>query len=124
LAERYDKRHRVPGLGPFESSKEASVCSERLAADRIFINGWVRAVVPQMPGIEAIPYLTNSSIMEVNFLARHLIIVGGGVLDVMYARSPYTVIQRAMHIHPTASELIPTMPGELQPLSDGAGAPQ
>ena len=46
------------------------------------------------------------------------------ILDVMYARAPYTVIQRAMHIHPTVSELIPTMLGELQPLSDAAGAPQ
>jgi pyruvate/2-oxoglutarate dehydrogenase complex dihydrolipoamide dehydrogenase (E3) component len=45
------------------------------------------------------------------------------ILDVMYARAPYTVIQRAMHIHPTVSEIIPTMLGELQPLSDGAGAP-
>jgi pyruvate/2-oxoglutarate dehydrogenase complex dihydrolipoamide dehydrogenase (E3) component len=39
------------------------------------------------------------------------------ILDVMYAKSPYTVIQRAMHIHPTVSELIPTMLGELQPLA-------
>jgi pyruvate/2-oxoglutarate dehydrogenase complex dihydrolipoamide dehydrogenase (E3) component len=46
------------------------------------------------------------------------------ILDVMYARAPYTVIQRAMHIHPTLSELIPTMLGELQPLSAAAGAPQ
>ena len=38
------------------------------------------------------------------------------ILDVMYANSPYTVIQRAMHIHPTVSELIPTMLGELKPL--------
>jgi pyruvate/2-oxoglutarate dehydrogenase complex dihydrolipoamide dehydrogenase (E3) component len=38
------------------------------------------------------------------------------VLDVMYARAPYTVLQRAMHIHPTVSELIPTLLGELQPL--------
>jgi pyruvate/2-oxoglutarate dehydrogenase complex dihydrolipoamide dehydrogenase (E3) component len=38
------------------------------------------------------------------------------ILDVMYANAPYTVIQRAMHIHPTVSELIPTMLGELQPL--------
>ena len=39
------------------------------------------------------------------------------ILDVMYAKAPYTVIQRAMHIHPTVSELIPTMLGELTPLS-------
>ena len=44
------------------------------------------------------------------------------ILDVMYARAPYTVMQRAVHIHPTVSELIPTMLGELQPFSDAAGA--
>jgi pyruvate/2-oxoglutarate dehydrogenase complex dihydrolipoamide dehydrogenase (E3) component len=38
------------------------------------------------------------------------------ILDVMYAKAPYTVIQRAMHIHPTVTELIPTMLGELTPL--------
>jgi pyruvate/2-oxoglutarate dehydrogenase complex dihydrolipoamide dehydrogenase (E3) component len=40
------------------------------------------------------------------------------ILDVMYAKRPYTVIQRAMHIHPTVSELIPTMLGELEPLRE------
>jgi hypothetical protein len=34
----------------------------------------------------------------------------------MYAGSPYTILQRAMHIHPTVSELLPTMMGELRPL--------
>ena len=38
------------------------------------------------------------------------------ILDVMYAKAPYTVLQRATHIHPTVSELIPTMLGELHPL--------
>ena len=38
------------------------------------------------------------------------------ILDIMYAKAPYTVIQRAMHIHPTVSELIPSMLGELKPL--------
>ena len=38
------------------------------------------------------------------------------ILDVMYAKAPYTVIQRAVHIHPTVSELIPTMLGDLTPL--------
>ena len=36
------------------------------------------------------------------------------ILDVMYARAPYTVIQRAMHIHPTVSEYLPTVLGELK----------
>jgi pyruvate/2-oxoglutarate dehydrogenase complex dihydrolipoamide dehydrogenase (E3) component len=38
------------------------------------------------------------------------------ILDVMYAKAPYSTLQRAMHIHPTVSELIPTILGELQPL--------
>jgi pyruvate/2-oxoglutarate dehydrogenase complex dihydrolipoamide dehydrogenase (E3) component len=44
------------------------------------------------------------------------------ILDVMYTKSPYTVIQRAMHIHPTVSELIPTILGELQPLAAPSAA--
>ena len=38
------------------------------------------------------------------------------VLDFMYAKAPYTIMQRAMHIHPTVSEFIPTMLGDLKPL--------
>jgi pyruvate/2-oxoglutarate dehydrogenase complex dihydrolipoamide dehydrogenase (E3) component len=38
------------------------------------------------------------------------------VIDLMYAKAPYTVVQRAMHIHPTVSEFIPTMMGGLKPL--------
>ena len=38
------------------------------------------------------------------------------ILDLMYAKAPYTIMQRAMHIHPTVSEFIPTMLGDLVPL--------
>jgi pyruvate/2-oxoglutarate dehydrogenase complex dihydrolipoamide dehydrogenase (E3) component len=38
------------------------------------------------------------------------------ILDIMYAKAPYTVLQRAMHIHPTVSELVPTLLGDLKPL--------
>ena len=38
------------------------------------------------------------------------------VLDAMYAKAPYSVVQRAVHIHPTVAELIPTILGELKPL--------
>jgi pyruvate/2-oxoglutarate dehydrogenase complex dihydrolipoamide dehydrogenase (E3) component len=39
-----------------------------------------------------------------------------GILDVMYAKAPYTVLQRTMPIHPTVSELLPTLLSDLQPL--------
>jgi len=38
------------------------------------------------------------------------------ILDIMYAKAPYTVMQRAMHIHPTVSEVLPTLLGDLKPL--------
>ena len=44
--------------------------------------------------------------------------VVASILNVMYAKAPYTVIQRAVHIHPTVSELIPTMLADLEPLKD------
>jgi len=43
----------------------------------------------------------------------------------MYSKAPYTTLQRAMHIHPTVAELVPTILGELRPLVDaraGAGS--
>jgi pyruvate/2-oxoglutarate dehydrogenase complex dihydrolipoamide dehydrogenase (E3) component len=39
-----------------------------------------------------------------------------GLLDMMYAKAPYTTLQRAVHIHPTVNEFIPTLLGELKPL--------
>ncbi len=63
--------------------------------------------------------LVDSETKEI--LGAALLGIGGdevihSILDVMYAKKPYTVIHRAMHIHPTVSELIPTMLGELKPL--------
>jgi pyruvate/2-oxoglutarate dehydrogenase complex dihydrolipoamide dehydrogenase (E3) component len=60
--------------------------------------------------------------IHVKILGAAILGVGGdeavhSIVDVMYAKVPYTVIQRAVHIHPTVSELIPTMLGELQLLA-------
>jgi hypothetical protein len=38
------------------------------------------------------------------------------IIDLMYAKAPYTVMQRAMHIHPTVSEFLPTMMQDFRPL--------
>jgi pyruvate/2-oxoglutarate dehydrogenase complex dihydrolipoamide dehydrogenase (E3) component len=89
------------GQARFESAKEVSVGAEMLTSDRIFVNVGARAAIPQMPGVEEVPYLTNSSMMNVDFLPRHLIIVGGGYVGLefgqMYRRfgSEVTIIDRA-----------------------------
>ena len=56
------------------------VNGELLEADRIFINVGARALVPEMPGIDEIDYLTNSSMMHVDFLPKHLVIMAAAIL--------------------------------------------
>jgi pyruvate/2-oxoglutarate dehydrogenase complex dihydrolipoamide dehydrogenase (E3) component len=59
------------GQAHFEAPREVAVGSERLTAERIFINVGGRAATPQMPGLEQVEYLTNSSMMNVDFLPKH-----------------------------------------------------
>src|SRR5579872_4099915 len=61
----------------FESPRVVSVGAEKLTAERIFINVGARALVPPMPGLDQVPYLTNSSMMAVDSLPPRLIVVGG-----------------------------------------------
>ena len=58
----------------------------------------------------------SKQILGASFLGLECDEVIHCVLDTMYAKAPYTVIQRAMHIHPTVSEFIPTMMEKLEPL--------
>jgi len=92
------------GHARFESPTEVSVGAERLTAERIFINVGGRAVVPQMPGVDEVPYLNNSSIMDIDFLPRHLVIVGGGYIGLEFAQmyrrfgSEVTIIEMGPHL--------------------------
>ena len=74
------------GHARFESPQEVSVGPHRLTAPRIFINVGGRAVVPQMPGLDQVAYLTNSSMMSVDFLPRHLIVVGGSYIGLEFGQ--------------------------------------
>jgi pyruvate/2-oxoglutarate dehydrogenase complex dihydrolipoamide dehydrogenase (E3) component len=62
------------GHARFVSAREIEIGAEQLRAERIFINVGGRAAVPAMAGIDQVPYLTNSSMMAVDFLPRHLIV--------------------------------------------------
>ena len=74
------------GSARFESAHEVSVGPNRLAAERIFINVGGRASIPAMPGIGEVPYLTNSSMMDVDFLPPHLVVVGGSYIGLEFAQ--------------------------------------
>src|SRR5207248_2752124 len=74
------------GHARFESPRDVSVGPVRIMADRIFINVGGRAIVPPMPGIEQVGCLTNSSMMDIDFLPRHLLIVGGGYVGLEFGQ--------------------------------------
>jgi pyruvate/2-oxoglutarate dehydrogenase complex dihydrolipoamide dehydrogenase (E3) component len=91
----------VEGHGRFVAPHEVAVGDRRLASGRIFINVGARARVPRLPGIEDVPFLTNSSMMEVDFLPEHLVIVGGSYVGLEFAQmyrrfgSRVTVVEMA-----------------------------
>jgi pyruvate/2-oxoglutarate dehydrogenase complex dihydrolipoamide dehydrogenase (E3) component len=89
----------IQGHARFRSSRAVVVNDEVLQADRIFINVGGRASVPAMPGIHDVSFLTNSSMMDVDFLPEHLVIVGGSYVGLefgqMYRRfgSEVTIVE-------------------------------
>src|SRR6202049_4884579 len=89
------------GHGRFVAEKKVEVNGSELPADRIFINVGARAVIPPIPGLDHVPYLTNSSMMDIDFLPAHPIILGGSYVGLEFAQayrrfgSEVTVVEAA-----------------------------
>jgi pyruvate/2-oxoglutarate dehydrogenase complex dihydrolipoamide dehydrogenase (E3) component len=104
------------GHARFESSHEVRVGDDLLSAERIFVNTGGRALIPDMPGLDAVDYLTNSTMMDVDFLPPHLAIVGGSYVSLEFAQmyrrfgSKVTVIEKGPRLagreDPDVSEAI------------------
>ncbi|AMP05079.1 FAD-containing oxidoreductase [Collimonas pratensis] len=94
----------IEGHARFESAHGVMVNGELLEADEIFINVGGRATVPDLPGLKDVDFLTNSSMMEVDFLPPHLLIVGGSYIGLEFAQmyrrfgSEVTVIEGGPHL--------------------------
>ncbi len=88
------------GHARFESAHTVRVGDQLLEAEKIFINVGGRASTPQMPGLDQVSYLNNSSMMDVDFLPEHLLIVGGSYIGLefgqMYRRfgSEVTIVEK------------------------------
>ena len=74
------------GHGRLESANSVRVNGEVLEAERIVLNVGGRAFVPDMAGLADVDYLTNSTMMDVDFLPEHLIIVGGSYIGLEFAQ--------------------------------------
>ena len=94
----------IEGHARFESATTVRVNGDLLEGGQIFVNVGGRALVPPMPGLHEVPYLTNSSIMDVDFLPEHLVVVGGSYIGLefgqMYRRfgSRVTIVEKMPRI--------------------------
>ena len=76
----------IEGHARFESSDSVRVGEDVLTAPRIFINVGGRAIVPDFPGIGDVPFLTNTSMLALDYLPEHLVIVGGSYIGLEFAQ--------------------------------------
>src|ERR1051325_1042151 len=91
----------IEGHALFQSSSTVVVNDDVLEADKIFINVGGRASVPSLKGINDVPFLTNSSMMGIDLLPEHLVIVGGSYVGLEFAQmyrrfgSEVTIVEMA-----------------------------
>ena len=95
-----DKIDYIEGEGSFLSPGAVQVGDRTVAAPQVFINTGATASVPDWPGLRNVPFLTNASMMNLDTLPGHLVIVGASYIGLefaqMYARfgAKVTVIER------------------------------
>ncbi len=94
----------IQGHARFSGPRTLRVGDDEISADKIFLNVGARPLVPQLPGIDQVPVLTNESMMDIDFLPEHLVIVGGSYIGLefgqMYRRfgSRVSIVEMAPRI--------------------------
>jgi pyruvate/2-oxoglutarate dehydrogenase complex dihydrolipoamide dehydrogenase (E3) component len=112
------------GHARFVSARDVRVGDALITAERIFINVGGRARVPNLPGVEQVPYLTNTSMVALESLPRHLVIVGGSYIGLEFAQmyrrfgSAVTVIEKAPRLISREDE---DVSAAIKALFDGEG---
>jgi len=76
----------IEGHARFESANAVRIGERLLEADKIFINVGGRAYVPPMPGLDGVAHYTNSTIMDVDFVPEHLVVIGGSYIGLEFAQ--------------------------------------
>ncbi|WP_343716121.1 FAD-containing oxidoreductase [Inquilinus sp.] len=94
----------IQGHARLTGPKTVQVGDETLTAERIFLNVGGRAAVPPMPGIRDVPFLTNSTMMDLDTLPEHLVIVGGSYIGLEFGQmfrrfgSRVTIIEQGLRL--------------------------
>ncbi|WP_441244501.1 FAD-containing oxidoreductase [Tardiphaga sp. 768_D3_N2_1] len=99
-----DKCTVINGHARFESADTIRVGDELLTAPRIFLNVGGRAVVPDMPGVNDVNYLTNTGILQLDRVPKHLVVIGGSYIGLEFAQmyrrfgAEVTVVEKGSHL--------------------------
>ena len=94
----------IEGHARFEDAQTLRVGEETFTAPQIFLNVGGRAAVPDLPGLHDVPYLTNTSILGLDRVPAHLLIVGGSYIGLEYAQmyrrfgARVTVVEKGPHL--------------------------
>lgn len=75
-----DRLTLVHGQARFTGPRQVDVGGQAHSAEVVVINTGARPVVPELPGLDAVPFLTNATLMQVRELPSHLLILGGGYI--------------------------------------------
>jgi len=92
------------GHAAFQSPTQVRVGDDLLSAPRIFINVGARASVPRMPGVDDVPHLDNSSILALDRVPEHLVVVGGSYVGLEFAQmfrrfgAAVTIVEMQPHL--------------------------
>lgn len=98
------------GTAAFMSPTTMRVGEVTLEAPKIFLNVGARPAVPKMPGVESVPFLTSTTILDLDELPEHLIVVGGGAVGLEFAQmfrrfgSAVTIVERSPRLAPHEEE--------------------
>jgi pyruvate/2-oxoglutarate dehydrogenase complex dihydrolipoamide dehydrogenase (E3) component len=76
----------IEGQARFESANTVRVGEQLLTAPNVFINVGGRANVPNMPGVNTVPFLTNTTMLQLEFVPKHLVVVGGSYIGLEFAQ--------------------------------------
>jgi pyruvate/2-oxoglutarate dehydrogenase complex dihydrolipoamide dehydrogenase (E3) component len=88
------------GAGRFEALDRIRVGDDVLISKHIFLNTGARPRIPQMPGTQSVPFLTSSTILDLEILPKHLIVIGGSYVGLEFAQmfsrfgSQVTVVEK------------------------------
>ena len=94
----------LKGTASFVSSHTVQVNGEHYEADKIFLNVGARPTIPNFPGVDSVPYLTSTTILDLDTVPEHLAVVGGSYVGLEFAQifrrlgAKVTVVERGSRL--------------------------